>query len=53
MPDDLAAVKPSKTPRAFDFIRNIEKAMAKARKCMKDAQLQQRKYADAKRRDVE
>lgn len=53
MPDDLEARKPSTDSRAHDFIRNIEKAMTKAKKCMKEAQLRQKKYADAKRNDIE
>ena len=53
MPDDLVADKPSRDPRAYNFIRNIEQAMKKARSCMKDAQLRQKKYFDAHRSELQ
>ena len=53
MPNDLVADKPSKDPRAYNFIRNIERAMKKARSCMRNAQLRQKKYADARRSELQ
>lgn len=53
MPDDLRNKKPSKDARAFDFIRNIERAMTKAKQCLKDAQHRQKRYYDATHRDLQ
>ena len=53
MPDDIVADKPSKDPRAYNFIKNIERAMTKARSCMRNAQLRQKKYADAYRSELQ
>ena len=53
LPSDLnLARKPSKDPAAADFIGNIQKAIARAKVCMKAAQQRQKKYADQKRSDL-
>ena len=45
--------KHSRNPDAWNFIRNIERAMERAKVCLKEAQERQKKNADAKRRDLE
>ena len=49
LPDDIRRQgKPSKTPRAYDFISNIEKTVQKAETCLKVAQHCQNKHCDAR-----
>lgn len=47
--------KPSKNPQAYDFVKNIETTIEKAKKCLKDAQHRQKKlkFYNAKHRDVQ
>ncbi len=53
LPSDLnLARKPSKDPAAVDFVGNIEKAIAKAKVCLRAAQQRQKRYADQQRRDL-
>ena len=47
--DANLAKKPSKDPAATNYIGDVEKALAKAKKCLEAAQQRQRKYADQHR----
>ena len=54
VPDDIKREgKPSKNPQAYNFITNIEKAILKAKTCLKNAQHRQKQHYDARHRDLQ
>ena len=53
LPKDFRSAKrPSKNPKADNFVLNIQRSIAKAKICMEQAQQRQKRYADLARSDA-